>query len=313
MSALLRLCLAACGLVFLLIVIGGTVRATDSGLGCPDWPTCHGDIIPKTDKATLIEYSHRLTATVVGFLVLGIVITAWRNYRRVPAVFNVALALGLLVLFQGGLGGAVVLHDLPPEMVTVHLGTALTIVTVLLLLTTTALALGRLAPALNVTTGFRQLSLAVLALTFLLMLIGAYMAGADHGLACNGWPLCNGDVVPSASTTSVTVHYVHRVVAGLLGLSLLALIALAWKQRQRAPLALQLSLAAGAIYLLQALIGAANIWTELADEVSIAHLAVGTLLWIVLAELNILSLRLHELLPRSSQAGKATTLAGAPR
>jgi heme A synthase len=313
MTGFQRLCLITCGLVFLLIVIGGTVRATDSGLGCPDWPTCHGDIIPKTDKATLIEYSHRLTATVVGFLVLGIAVTAWRTYRRVPAVFNVAVALGVLVVVQGGLGGAVVLHDLPPEMVTVHLGTALTIVAVLLLLTTTAFALSRSLPTIDVTSGFRQLAVAVLALTFVLMLIGAYMAGADHGLACNGWPLCNGEAVPSSSTTSVLVHYVHRVVAGLLGVSLLALIALAWQQRARAPLALQLSLAGGAIYLLQALIGAANIWTELADEASIAHLAVGTLLWIVLAELNIVTLRLHERLPRSSAVANTPTLAGAPR
>jgi heme A synthase len=313
MTGFQRLCLVTCGLVFVLIVIGGTVRATDSGLGCPDWPTCHGDILPKTDKATLIEYSHRLTATVVGFLVLGIAVTAWRTYRRVPAIFSIAVALGVLVLVQGGLGGAVVLHDLPPEMVTIHLGTALTIVSVLLLLTTTAFALGRSFPTIDVTPGFRQLALAVLGLTFGLMLIGAYMAGADHGLACSGWPLCNGEAVPSSSTTSVMVHYVHRVVAGLLGLSLLALIALAWRQRHRARLALTLTLAAGAIYLLQALIGAANVWTELADEASIAHLAVGTLLWIVLAELNIFTLRLHELLPRSSEAGNRRAFAGAPR
>src|SRR5688500_83474 len=136
MTGLQRLCLITCGIIFILIVIGGTVRATDSGLGCEDhWPKCDGQWIPNTDKATLIEYSHRLTASIVGFLALGIVIVAWRIYRNVPRIFSPAIALGLLVVFQAGLGAVVVVQELPPEVVTVHLGTALTIISVLLLLT----------------------------------------------------------------------------------------------------------------------------------------------------------------------------------
>ena len=60
-------------------------------------------------------------------------------------------------------------------------------------------------------------------MTLVLMLIGAFLAGSDYGLACNGWPLCNGEVVPDVGATSVLVHYVHRVLALLLGM---------WKGRQ---------------------------------------------------------------------------------
>ena len=47
------------------ISLGGIVRITDSGLGCPDWPLCHGKLLPPLELHTLIEYSHRLSASVL--------------------------------------------------------------------------------------------------------------------------------------------------------------------------------------------------------------------------------------------------------
>src|SRR3954468_7708762 len=108
MTPLQRLCLVTVGAILVLIVIGGIVRATHSGLGCPDWPTCHGRLIPSSDKHTLIEYSHRLTASIAGLLTLAIAIGAWRGYRHVPAVLYPATAAFLLIIVQAGLGAAVV-------------------------------------------------------------------------------------------------------------------------------------------------------------------------------------------------------------
>jgi heme A synthase len=314
MTGLQRLCLITCGVVFLLIVIGGTVRATGSGLGCEDhWPKCDGKWIPNTDKATLIEYSHRLTASVVGFLALGIVITAFRNYRRQPRILQPAVAVGALVVFQALLGAVVVVRDLPPEIVTVHLGTALSIVTVLLLLTVTTFALDKPLPVIDVTAGFKKLATAVLGLTFVLMLIGAYLAGSDYGLACNGWPLCNGQVVPDVGTTSILVLYVHRLVALALGIAMLALLWSAWQQREKAPFAFTLTVAAFAVFILQSLVGASNVWTKLADGASIGHLTVGTLLWMILVVLNIRIHNLQELLSKTSEPQSGINLAKAPR
>jgi heme A synthase len=145
------------------------------------------------------------------------------------------------------------------------------------------------------------------------MLIGAYLAGSDYGLACNGWPLCNGEVVPDVGTTSILVLYIHRLVALALGIAMLALLVMAWQQRARAPLAFNLTVAAFAILILQAFVGASNVWTKLADEASIGHLAVGTLLWMTLAILIIRIHNLHEWLPKTSESHGGIHLAKAPR
>src|SRR5262245_14257220 len=121
MTGFQRLCLLTTATVFLLIIIGGAVRATDSGLGCPDWPRCHGSFIPKWEEHTLIEYSHRLTASIVGIEMLALVVVAWRSYRRVPAVLYPAIGAFLLTMFQAWLGSRVVLEELPPRTVAVHL------------------------------------------------------------------------------------------------------------------------------------------------------------------------------------------------
>ena len=99
--------------------------------------------------------------------------------------------------------------------------------------------------------------------------------------------------------------------AGVVGIQLVGLLVLAWKGRDK--LMRRLTLVAGGIFIIQSLIGAANIWTKLADEVSAAHLGVATLLWLTLAVLNIRVHRLYELLPYSSSPQTRPGLAGASR
>lgn len=308
-SGFQRLCILTCVVIFGLIVLGGVVRATDSGDACPDWPLCHGSLLPQADKNVLIEYSHRATASVAGALVLGVAVWAWRSYRSVPRIFYPAVLALILVLFQAGLGGAAVLNDLAAEIVMVHLGTALFILALLMLITISSFNLDRplTRPAVSANAGW--LALAASAGTLVLMLIGAYVAVAGYELACSGWPLCNGEVVPGSTATSVQVHFGHRVLALLLGIVLTALAWQTWLQRRTAPVAFGLTLVAVALYAAQVVIGAANIWTEVADEVSAAHLAAGTLLWATLAVLNIRVHAIHEWLPRSSSTTPSRDLA----
>jgi cytochrome c oxidase assembly protein subunit 15 len=313
MTGFQRLCLVTCAVIFGLIVLGGVVRHTDSGLGCPDWPRCHGSFIPRWEIHTLIEYSHRLTASIAGVLVLGILVVAWRNYRRVPAILYPAILTFVLILVQAGLGGAAVVNELPPEIVAVHLSVALTILALLALITATSFALSSAPPRISIRSSFGRIATAAATTTLVLMVIGSYVSGAGYGLACSGWPLCNGEVFPSAHAASVQVHFLHRFVALILGVVLLALAWRGWRERESAPYVMTFAGFALLLYVAQALVGAANIWTQLSEGAGAAHLALATLLWLLLVVLNIRVHRLYDLLPHAQGAAARPDLLGAPR
>ncbi len=310
-----RLALVTCVLVFGLIVLGGVVRATDSGLGCPDWPRCHGSFIPKWEKHTLIEYSHRFVASTAGLMVFGMAVAAWRSHRRAASILYPSLAAAVLVVFQGILGGITVVNELPAAVVSLHLATALTLLALLMLIAVAAFTHGQPFPRIASSSNFRQLALLCSAAVFGLMAVGAYVAGAGYGLACSGWPLCNGDVVPRTTSTSVDIHFLHRVLALVVGMLVLALAYAGFSARRRAPVAAVLSVTAFALVVAQALLGAAQIWTGLDAWARVAHLAVGSSVWTVLAILNILIFRVPRLIDAALPVGAhaSADLAGATR
>ncbi|NOZ28907.1 MAG: hypothetical protein GXP39_12765 [Chloroflexi bacterium] len=116
------LALAATLSAVLTAVMGSYVRGMGAGLACPDWPLCHGKIIPPLEGAILLEWTHRLIALVVILLVSSILILTWRY--RVRERFWALLAF-LLLLGQAILGGLTVLMRLHPVVVALHQGMAL--------------------------------------------------------------------------------------------------------------------------------------------------------------------------------------------
>ena len=118
-----------------LIVFGAVVRVTDSGLGCGNqWPLCNGTIFPPLDNLTAwIEWLHRLFAALIGVFGLVTLYLAIRAYRkRNRAVLRATVVAAALFIIQSALGAIVVIFDLPPTMVTLHLGTAMLLLAALL-------------------------------------------------------------------------------------------------------------------------------------------------------------------------------------
>ena len=110
---------------FALTVAGGFVTQTGSGLGCPDWPLCHGQVVPDFGNAnTAIEWTHRTLAAIVGLLVLVTAVFAWRDRRGERRTLWTATLSLLLVIVQAGLGGAVVVSGLDQGLVVAHLSVA---------------------------------------------------------------------------------------------------------------------------------------------------------------------------------------------
>jgi cytochrome c oxidase assembly protein subunit 15 len=143
---------------YFLIIVGGLVRASGAGLGCPDWPRCFGSWIPPLSASSLppqfdpaqfnptlmwTEYLNRLLGVLVGFLILATVVSAWRHHRSEPRILRPVVVALFLTGFQGWLGGRVVAHELAPWIVTVHLVVALVIVSLLLYATVYVLLAAR--------------------------------------------------------------------------------------------------------------------------------------------------------------------------
>src|SRR5712692_4410614 len=109
---------------YILIVIGGYVSATGSGLACPDWPTCNGQVFPVLTGHVLVEYTHRLLALLVSLLVTTMWLVVALRYRHERSLFALSTT-GLVLLFaQVLLGMITVLNDLNPVITAAHLGLA---------------------------------------------------------------------------------------------------------------------------------------------------------------------------------------------
>ena len=273
---------------FALVVLGGVVRATESGDACPDWPRCRGELIPPLESAVLIEFSHRLLASVVGLLVVATAVVAWRERHRAPVIFWGAAAAVALVGGQIVLGGLTVLNDLPSSLVMAHLALAALLLATLLALTLVSFASERQAAAEGASAAsFRNLAVVAAVATFALMLTGSYVSGSGAGLAFRDWPLFNGQLLPEGGRLAM-IHATHRLAALLVGLLLAYVAVRAWRSQQRTPIVLGTAFALG-LYVAQALVGAANVWTMLQPAAIVAHLALAVALWATLVGVSVLA------------------------
>jgi protoheme IX farnesyltransferase len=282
MKRLATLALVTSVSTYLLIVLGGLVRATGAGLACPDWPLCHGRLIPPLEGLILIEYSHRLVASAVGLLTLALIVSAWRARRFVGHAFAALVLVGVQVV----LGGLTVRTELSEWLVVAHLGTAMLFFATLIGLTLRVWAADRPAGRTRV----RPLAWITLAATFGLVLIGGFVSATAAGVACPDWPLCYGQVLPSI-TGPVAVHMTHRFAAALVGMLILTTAITAYRgDRGRDDLQALAAVAVG-LLVLQVLLGALNVEYRLAPGVTTSHLATAAALFAVLVVLAVLSAR----------------------
>jgi len=273
-----KLAVAAAVATFVLIAVGGLVRATDSGLGCPDWPLCFGNWLPPVDLHAWIEHTHRLTAAVfVGPLVGAVgLITVFTHRRRDLPLLAAAVVAGVLVIVQSLLGAAVVLQGLAAELVTAHLGMGLTVLAAVIFIAERA-AHGPM-PAAHARPGLTRLVGLTAVAIFAQMLLGSWVTGQHAGLAFADFPLMNGSVMPAVVGSEQAVHLAHRlvslVVAGLVGWSALAV-------RRSTDLRLLRTLALWMVVLVvvQIALGGLNVISRLSALFVVPHLAVGAALW----------------------------------
>lgn len=268
---------------FAQVTLGGIVRVTGSGLGCPDWPLCHGQLIPPFDFATLLEYSHRLSASLLGVLVLGTAIIVLLRYRHIKWGKNSILTALALVFVAAILGGATVLTELAWWLRLIHLGVAEVAVAALVIAVVVSWRVGvanRDDADVRVEAGANKLIISALVGVFLLILSGSYIVGAGYGSSCGTWPLCNGSLFPEGR--AYIEHMGHRYFAAIIGLLVLAVAYKAWQLRFRLP---SLGWSGALLFLAfaaQILVGAFTVWLGFTPEIKAIHLSMATLVWIAL-------------------------------
>ena len=121
---------------FILIMLGGYVKAIHAGLACPDWPLCYGKLFPFADGGTydyanymiFAEWFHRLWASLVGILLLVVVFQASHYQSTVPLLLRLGLLCMVLFALQVILGGLTVGTKLEPFIVVFHLANAVLII-----------------------------------------------------------------------------------------------------------------------------------------------------------------------------------------
>jgi protoheme IX farnesyltransferase len=280
-----KLAVATTTMTVLLIGVGGTVRASGSGLGCPDWPRCHGRWYPPLDFHSIVEYSHRLSASLVVMLVVALAIFAWVKYRSVASLFWPAFGALVVIGLQAFLGKLVVDSRLNSHLVVLHFATSLALLALVVLTTVNAFLPrgGRMGPLAREATG-------VAGLTLLVAVLGAYVTQWGAALVFADWPLFDGRVIPATTSPNAVIHFLHRLAALLLGLGLLRL-AVATRPPARRALRVLARVALG-VWLLQALAGAANIFTRTAPWAVVAHVLGGAVTWGSAVALAVLAYRL---------------------
>lgn len=303
-----RLVLATAAATFALIVLGGVVRVSDSGLGCGPagsgfhgWPFCNGDVVPGLDLHAVIEYAHRVLAALVGAMMVALAAWTWRRHRANRALLRATGGLVALVIAQGLLGGATVEENLEEAYVAAHLGLAMLLLGLLQYVLRAARAGGGGTEGAG-GRGLRPLALAATAAILLTVVAGGYMAGtqnygrADYRLgdgahhACGKeFPTCNGALMPFGEARLVDIHLTHRALVYLTSILVVALVALALRRRP-SPGVVRHARALLGLLVAQLAVGALNVWLDEYELLILAHLTLGTLLWAAAVGL---SLQLH--------------------
>lgn len=265
-----RVAFAAVVAVFLLMTLGNVVSATGSGLACPDWPLCHGSVIPPLRADVLIEYGHRLAALAASLLIVATTVATLAQTRS-PGLRRLAWLVPVLLVVQIALGGITVLLKLPDLISTAHLINALLILAALIVL-----GLGLRGAAAAPSDRARRLARVGLIVLLVQLALGGYVRHSGAGLACPDFPLCSGDVFPAGWLP--TVHWIHRWL-GVLLLGLFVHLALAGRTVSTRLVA--------ALAVLQVSLGIATVLLQLTPVIRAFHAAVGYSLWAVLVWVSV--------------------------
>jgi cytochrome c oxidase assembly protein subunit 15 len=302
MNSFRRLAVASTVATLALVTVGGLVRATKSGLGCgTDWPHCSGKLLPSLEqRAQMIEFSHRAVAGIVIVLIGALATWALMRYRDQPRILWPSVSAFGLVLFQAVLGAVVVKLELEALSVVLHLATALSLVALLIYLD-----VGLYPGTAEDRPAIKRSSTIAAGSVFLLLLVGSYVSGSHAGFVFSDWPLMNGKLIPDLSIEPQAIHFLHRALAGVVGVIVFAAMIGVMRNDDAGSTTVHLAQTAAGLFVVEVLIGAANVWTHLNAAFVTLHLAIGASIWACLIGITFLARPVPEAVRSSAVAGRS--------
>lgn len=271
-----RLALATLASTFILLLAGGLVHATDSGLACPDWPTCYGSLMPEMKGGVAIEHSHRLIATFVGMLTIALAAAVHWTRKASPLLRRMGWGALGLVIFQGLLGGMTVIFKLPTVVSSAHLATSMIFFSLIITLAY------HLRPAASPTPervlGVGRWPLIAVVAVYLQIVLGAVVRHTNVGLACTDIPLCKGALWLIGADPRVQLHMAHRVGALIVAFVVLTVAAKVLRAGGADGFTRFLAVALTALVGLQIGLGLVSVYSALEVFTVTAHLGAGALL-----------------------------------
>lgn len=211
--------------IFIVIIAGSVVRATGSGMGCPDWPKCFGSWIPPTDASQLppdykqlyagehnavaefnvlntwTEYLNRLAGAILGVLVFIQLIASIKIRKLDKRIFVLSVLSFLMIGFQGWLGAKVVSSNLAPMKITIHMVMALVILAVAVAIIYRAKKLVSTTPEKTTQPLIIQLSAIVLFFTIIQIMLGTQVREEVDVLLKNFDAAFRGDIIANLGIT----------------------------------------------------------------------------------------------------------------
>ncbi len=305
-----RLAIVTALFTYALIVMGAVVRVTGSGLGCPDWPTCHGSLIPPPDPAAWIEWTHRTIAAVTTPLILATTAAAWVWHRAERGVLAFATLLPVVLGVQVALGAVVVLLELETIAVLVHLTFALAILGALVWIAGLAGEAPRtLTRPTPVDGGFLPLVAATTLAIAGLIVAGGYVRATGASWACQGFPDCNGrGLLPFGQTSLMDIQLIHRLLA-YFATAMVAWLVLETRRTQHHVPALQTAvLLLGASIVVQAGIGAVAVTSAVPPLLQALHVAGAAATWSAMVVVASLAFRTRPTAGETALAAASSTL-----
>ena len=304
MTRFQKLAAATVVTTFLLVTLGVVVRATDSGVACPTWPGCFdGQFLPRPDQGAQVwlEWTHRTVAALIGVLILALAFVAVRSHRDRASILYPSLAAVALVGFQAWLGRETVRLGNTGESVTAHLAAAMALVGLVVYLFVRSLYPARIGGP-GGSQRFTLLAAFAAATTFALLLFGSHVTATNAWNVFPDWPLMGGTPFPALAGEQVQAHVLHRWVAVVVGIIIAAAAVAAWRGQRGHPQLVWLATIAALLYPIQAVVGGLQILTGLAGWAQTLHVALGSIIWGLLAALTVAAY--YEARTETRQAGE---------